>query len=154
MPQQPQQPPLARMAQRQKRDDLHPLVDATEGQMRAAFADARGEVAHLLSLFADAYAHELARMNADRDEDEEPTPRRVPLHWLTNSGWGPRVEHALSSAAHQAGQRSLAHLVMAHDDAAQMGQDHAEDLLREALRPAVLAIAHRGKQHTRRRRGR
>jgi hypothetical protein len=145
MVQQPQkQPPLARMAQQQKSAVLHPLVSATEGQIRAAFAEARAEVAPLLDQFAAAYGVELARVNADRDEEEEPKQRPVPNHWLTNSGWAARIRGAVQSAAHKAGQRSLAHIIQAHDDALTMGQEDAQGLMREAMRPAVLAIVHRG----------
>jgi hypothetical protein len=143
MPRRQQQPPLARLAAQQKHRELDPLITQTERDVRSAFAEAHGEVAHVLAQFAHAYGAELDRVNADRDEDEEPDMRRVSQHWLTSSGWGARVQGALSSAAQKAGQRSLAHITHAHDDAAAMGQDHAQALIKAAMKPAVNAVVHR-----------
>ena len=143
-----QSPPLKALADRQKTRDLQPLVEQQERDTRAAFAIARQEVAPVLAAFAAAYGQELDRVNADRDEDEEPEPRRVPANWLIHSGWGKRVEAAIGAAAHKAGQRSLAHLIHVHDDVAKLGQQHAQELLKLAMEPAVKAYVHRKRGHS------
>lgn len=127
--------PVKALSLRQRRGDLERVLRATQQDIREAYAAAQAQGRHLAEQFASAYALELRRLNADRDEPQ----RRVPLTWLRTSGWGLRVTHALTGAGHEAAQASKRAAVRGVQMAAQLGHDDAKALLVRAMRPAVRA---------------
>lgn len=138
------EPPLKRLSEQQKHGDLDRTVSGTEAQIRTAYADARASVAGTLAQFVAAYAAEqerLAAQHADEDDDRDVdgfrVPHRVPITWLHSSGWGVRVQHALSHASHAAGQQSRRYVTHGLMATRALGKQNAHDLLRLALHPAI-----------------
>lgn len=123
------------------RTQIRRLRDDLERRTRAHFADARLRARATLDAFAEAYGRELQRLQQQAKRDgKDPQAVRVPLHWLTTSGWKLRVQVVLQDAAETAAERSLADLQRAQRQAAQAGNDEAQRLLQRALAPAQRAI--------------
>lgn len=134
----PYQPPLKRLAERQKHGDLHRLVSATEAQITAAYAEAQQSVRGILAQFAAAYAAERQRI-ADLHDEEDVSSVHVPLVWLHTSGWGLRVRHALQMAHASASHASGRYVAQGMRAAGMLGTQNARELLTLAMRPAIRA---------------
>lgn len=120
-----------------QRATIQRLTAHLETRTRAHFATAKQEVQPTLAAFADAYGKELQRLrDAAERAGQDVSAVRVPLHWLTTSGWKMRVQVALQHAADTAAQRSLADLKTFQRQAIHDGSDEAQRLLQRALAPA------------------
>jgi hypothetical protein len=129
--------PVKVLGDRQRRGDLHRLLRATEQDIAQAYVAGAANARHIAVQFAAAYALELQRLNADREEDEP--QRKVPLTWLRSSGWGGRVTRGIAGAAHEAAEASRRASAQGVILASVQGHDDARALLVCAMRPAVRA---------------